>query len=73
MTNKYDTLSTEEALEKLSPAELIEYMTRSHLDSMSASYKSKLGEDTKRIIAKRELDPTDKSQMQIGREWLDED
>lgn len=52
--------------------------TIANLDSMLASYGpngERLHEDpreARRIIALRQLDPSDPSQMRIGRDWMDQ-
>lgn len=64
----YD-MPLERALKELNPQQMQKYIMTARLDNMVLSYEERLGADTKRIIAKRELDPTDSGEQALGAEW----
>ncbi|MBU2562686.1 MAG: hypothetical protein KKF68_03430 [Nanoarchaeota archaeon] len=56
--------------EKMTPEELMRAAIEANLNYMESSYERVLGKDTRIIVAKRQLDPSDPDQMRIGRDWL---
>jgi len=67
---RYEDMTTEEALDKLSSQDLIKYIIFTHLDLMHLTYEPILGDKAKSTVASRELDITDPIQRETKKEWL---